>query len=188
VFAAKIGALLFEPFVAFLFWFVMVVLIIFATVEGKDSPITAFFIAFGAAGQVFLALMVYRLSRQQFDFQRKAEERQRQIDLYPLRLEAYERFKKLGETIYGSRMMRFGDTFIEEFYAAGNQARYVFTDDVVEAINAFEDSAEKVFGMRPERHEAWTPEELALWTKANENLADHFVDTDNRMTFELKIR
>lgn len=97
---AKAIDLAIPPVLAAMFWAVIVLLVIFATAEGKDSPFTAFFTAAGAAGQVFFAWMVWRLSQQQFNFTQRVARRQARIDTFAHRVDLFDRFvevqKRLG--------------------------------------------------------------------------------------------
>lgn len=75
------------------FWGIIGLLVVFATAEGKDSPFTAFFTAFGAVGQTFFAFMVWRLSREQFAFTKKVSDRQARIDAFAHRLDALQKWQ-----------------------------------------------------------------------------------------------
>lgn len=84
-----------SPAIAFAFWVILGVMVLFATAEGKDSPMTAFFTAFGAVGQVGLAFAVYRLGQKQFEFAKFVAERQSRIESLPFKIAVYEKWLPL---------------------------------------------------------------------------------------------
>lgn len=71
---------------------VVVIAVAFSVQRG--SVLKDLIAGFGSAGQVFFAGMVWKLSREQFRFTQNVSDRQKQIDLLPLREAAFGDLRK----------------------------------------------------------------------------------------------
>lgn len=119
-----------SPAIAFAFWAILGVLVLFATAEGKDSPMTAFFTAFGAVGQVGLAFAVYRLGQKQFEFTKLIAERQLRIETLPFRLEVYDKWLPL----FRSLMTDPSQEKLAQLIDMQNEVEKFFPENVVAAF------------------------------------------------------
>jgi hypothetical protein len=143
-FADKAADLAVPPVLAAMFWTVIVLLVVFATAEGKNSPFTAFFTAFGAAGQVFFAWMVWRIARQQLSFVEVVEERQHRVETFQIKKDIIAEFKK--DTGLITLVHHIGDKF-EKICALVRQMDHVFSDKVVELAYVFLDELEMMISL-----------------------------------------
>lgn len=73
---------------------VSIVLLAAATIGGKDSPAEVFVSSVGALGQVWIALMLWHLTRQQFEHSKSSSEREARISVYELRSTLLDDWRK----------------------------------------------------------------------------------------------
>lgn len=81
--------------IAFLFWFVVVVISIIATAQ-SGKPWDTLIAAAAAGSQAFFAFMVWQLSKQQYAFTQRVTDRQHKIDAFSLRSEVIANLQELG--------------------------------------------------------------------------------------------
>lgn len=89
---------------------VSVVLLVVATIGGKDSRAEVFVSSVGALGQVWIALMLWHLTRQQFEHSKASSEREARISSYELRAELLADWEKyslqIGYTVINEDNVR----------------------------------------------------------------------------------
>ena len=190
-FTEKAVNLAVPPVLAAMFWAIIVLLVVFATAEGKDSPFTAFFTAFGAAGQVFFAWMVWRIARQQLRFVEVVEERQHRVETFQIKKDIIADFKK--ETALITLVHHIGSSF-GEISAIVRQMDHVFSDHVVELAYAFLDELEMMISLANKERGARGADKQAHQTIEDElnnklnDVIDVYTDLENALEDDLTLK
>lgn len=124
------------------FWFFAIVLSTIATAQSEKRWDT-FIAATAMISQTFFAFAVWRLGQSQFEFSRKASERQHKIDMYPLREKAYERLRLAMEPIFDWKRLTLdqADEFVQCYLVVKN----VFSDDAGQLAYETYQAAEDYF-------------------------------------------
>lgn len=115
--------------------FGVVVLAVIVSVQ-PGSILKDLIAGFGAAGQVFFAGMVWKLSREQFRFTKAVSDRQKQIDLLPIRQGLVDELHKLYDVI---RPFKLSLQTINLSAAVARRMIPVFSPAVISLLEVYHD-------------------------------------------------
>jgi amino acid permease len=127
------------PMVAILFWMLAGLLVLLAMAGAKDRWLEVGIAAIGAIGQVAIAVLVYRLSRDQFQFTKQMTERQHRLELYPLRRDALRALRNLEDVAYNARRIQSDDLAL--IHETAVEISHVFNEEIATAAFLFEEAA-----------------------------------------------
>lgn len=155
---------------------VVILMVIIATAQSA-KPWDTFIAALAMMSQAFFAYIVFRLSKQQYEFTKKIAERQQKIEMFGLRKEAANRLEQAGRAIipFGALSYLEAAKFIgikleisQIFSVEASDLAYELHDSLEEAVYLFGEAKAEYIGAE----DRMSPTDPVKYAKALETVED----------------